>query len=105
MQRCRECKSLGRQVKYVCGDTILSHSGVNKRNTWACYKPCESPLLVDALVSELCKALEVIDAYAPNDPVRDSGNQVLERYQKEEGEADDPADALRSIQKNKKKTE
>lgn len=80
MQRCRECKALFRQVRYICGVRELSLDVVSKRNAWPCYNPREMPLVVDALADELCKAIEVIELCVPNHPIRDSGDQALNRY-------------------------
>ena len=88
MPKCCDCKTLMRRVVYSCATSPLSLFAVNRKHTWGCYEPRETPLLVDDLADELCKAIEVIEAYAPNDPARDSGNEALERYLRDPGRAE-----------------
>ena len=84
MGTCGDCKSF--EPKQLVGICSLSQ-GVT-RSTWHCavaFEPGPKPL-VDELADELCEALRVIEAYAPNHAARDAIERAIERYYKEQAD-------------------
>ena len=80
MPTCGECENF-QPFPVEGGCERLSESEVVEADGPSCedFRPAPKPL-VDELADELCAAIEVIEMYAPNHPVQETGNQVLDRY-------------------------
>ena len=86
---CRKCKWFRWIPGCIALSVVVPCSEMTKPKGQPCidFEPRDTPLLADELADELSKAIEVVAMYAPNHPVRDSGNQALDRYLRDPGQA------------------